>query len=341
MTIDKSNMRQIILDFSKQFEKGLEAAKDINPIGKFTNVVVCGMGGSALPADILKAWLETYKFQNNKKLTFCVHRSYGLPLCVDTNSLVVCISYSGNTEETISAYEEAIKQKITVISMATGGKLADLAQKHKTPFVKIPDKPKIPPRNALGYQFAALAKIFANCGFLKNKKEQILEMAKLLQPETLEQEGKRIAQKLVGKIPLIYTSDRFRYIARLWKIKFNENSKSPAFWNYFPELNHNEMEGMAHENKSQFRKEPFFYSLILEDENDHPRIKQRMKVTAQILAEKGIPTEIIKLPQTSNQLSKIFSAVILGDWISYYLALTYQVDPTPVKTVEEFKKRLE
>lgn len=332
MKIDKSNMRGVILNFPKQFSVGLDVAKDVmvrQTQHDFNQIIFCGMGGSALPGAILKMLRNFYEWP----LAIKIHRGYGLPARVSPRALIFVISYSGNTEETISSYEEAKKRNLTIIGIATGGKLAELCKKDKTPLVKIPSKEKIQPRSAVGYQFAAIVKVLSNSNIIKDLDKDILMLGKSLKSGILEKQGKELAQKIKNKIPVIYASDKFKELAQIWKINFNENSKSPAFWNYFPELNHNEMEGMSHATHP-------FQVLILKDDDDHPRIKKRMDVTARLLKEKGLKVDIIKLLKNKNLLLKIFSNYILSQWVSYYLALEYKIDPSPVKTVEEFKKML-
>ncbi len=328
-TIDKSNMKKVILDFPKQFEKALEFSKNIKVGGKFENVVICGIGGSTLAASIFSSWLNS--FEKNIPLVY-VHRAYGLPSLVTEKSLIICISYSGDTEEPVSALEEAIQKKLTVVGIATGGKVLELCKKHNLPIIIIP--PGIQPRCATGYLFTSLFKILANSGIIEDKSNEISEMAEELKKLNLEKEGKKIAKKMVNKIPIIYASNRLKTLARAWKIKLNENSKIPAFFNYFPELNHNEMVGFT--NAELIKN---FYIIILRDKNDHLRNLKRMDLFAKLMKTKGINVEFVYIKE-GNFLLKIFSTLILGDWASYYLALEYQIDPTPVKIVEEFKKKL-
>ncbi len=327
--IDKSNMEKVIMDFPKQFSIGLDVAKDIKVIGNFNQIIFCGVGGSALPAAILKMLRGFYEWP----IAIKIHRSYDLPARVNPRALVFVVSYSGNTEEAISSYEMGKKRNLHIIGITTGGKLAELCKKDKTPWVKIPSKEKIQPRQSVGYQFGAIAKVLSNSNIIKDLDEEIAEIDKKLKSKTLAKQGKELAQKIKGHIPIIYASDKYKELAQIWKINFNENSKSPAFWNYFPEFNHNEMEGMSHTTHP-------FHILILKDDNDHARIKRRMDVTAKLLKEKGLKVDIIKLLKDKNLLIKIFSNYILSQWTSYYLALEYEVDPSPVKTVEEFKKML-
>lgn len=326
--IDKYNMRKVILNFPKQFSVGLEKAKDVKVSGDFNQLVFCGVGGSALPAAILKMLNIFYEWPINIK----IHRTYNLPSRISPRALIFTISYSGNTEEAISSYEIGKKRNLNIIGITTGGKLAKLCKKDKTPFVKLTAE-KIQPRQAVGYQLAAIIKVLSNSNIINDLDEEIEEISKKLKTKLFEKQGKKLANKIKDEIPIIYASDKFKALAQIWKINFNENSKSPAFWNYFPELNHNEMEGMSHTTRP-------FHVLILKDDDDNPRIKRRMDVTAKLLREKGLKADIIKFSKTKNLLVKIFSNYILSQWVSYYLALEYETDPSPVKTVEEFKKRL-
>jgi glucose/mannose-6-phosphate isomerase len=328
-TLDSQNMRQVILDFPKQLTKGWELAKDIKLDKQFKNVIICGMGGSALPADIL---LSITKLS----VPLMVHKNYGLPYYASKNSLVICISYSGNTEETVSALQEAVEKNISAIVICTGGTLEEIAKENTLPFVKIPSG--IQPRSAIGYLFSALCAILANQGIMKNMSAEITEAAKDL-PDIIvkmEEHGKQLAEKLEKKIPVIYASEQHKALAEVWKIRFNENTKTPAFYNFFPELNHNEMTGFGTLKQSKVAN---FYAIILQDEYNHDQIKKRMDLTADILKECGINVSIIE-SKKGSETAKFFTSVALSDWTSYYLALKNDTDPTPVPMIEDFKKRL-
>ena len=317
-------MRETILDFPKQFKKGIERAKDIRVEGRFENIIICGMGGSALPADLLVI------FVNDLKLPFYIHRSYNLPPQAAKESLIICISFSGNTEETISAFKEAQERKLKAVAITTGGELAKLAQKYNMPLVSLPSV-KIQPQWAIGYLFGALEKVLSNSGVIKDSSGEILKMAENLKPLGLEAQGKSLAKKLVGKIPLVYAPNKFKSLARIWKIKFNENSKTMAFWNYFPEVIHNEIVGYSNLKN--------FHVIILRDSDDHPKILKAMELTAVLLKKKGIEVDFVEI-EGKSILEKLFNNLILSDWVSYYLAKEYKIDPAPVEIVEEFKKKL-
>ena len=333
--IDKSNMRKIILDFPKQFRIGIEAAKNVylKPevlLRPPENIIVCGMGGSGLPGDILLTL---------RPLDVFVYKSYRLPLQAGNESLIICISYSGDTEETISTFQTAVGRNLPVISITTGGKLEELSKKYKVPLVKLPP-PYMPPRLALGQMFAALIKVLENHHLLdKNITNSLLKLERSLICENFELQGKKLAKKIFKKIPIIYTSRRFREMGWIWKDSLNETAKIIAFCNYFPELNHNETVGFWSINKMQISSKKICVLILRDKESSHPRILKQMEITKDLIEKEGVKVEFIDIKGEAF-LEKIFSTIILGFWTAYWLALEYKVDPTPVKQVEEFKRRL-
>ncbi len=325
---DIKEMREAILNSPRQLSQGANFAAKVKPKkANYDKVIICGMGGSALPGNILIEYLAP-----EIKIPIYIHRSYNLPAYADKKSLVICISYSGNTEETISACRQAIKQKIPAAGISFDGKLEKIAQQNKIPLAKIGGE-KIQPRQATGYIFSALVKILANANIIKDKTEEINRAAKKIEAEKMEKQGKALAKKINKKIPLVYASENHKALARIWKIKFNENAKTMAFWNYFPELNHNEMVGF--ENAGKIKNN--FYALILRDKKDHPRILKRMDLLTKIIKERKINISFVEI-NGRTELEKIFNSLVLSDWTSYYLALNYKIDPVPVNIVEKFKK---
>jgi glucose/mannose-6-phosphate isomerase len=326
--IDKFNMKDVIANSPDQLIRGLDLAKNIKVDGTFKNVIICGIGGSPLPADILNSILLP-------SVPALIHRDYNLPKTASKDSLILCISYSGNTEETVSSLLEAIDNGFKTIVITTGGKMEEICIQKNIPFAKIPAG--IQPRSATGYLFSALATVLLNCGITENISKDILQAAGDLDKinSALEKEGKNLARKLVKKIPIVYSSSGLQSVAKIWKIKFNENSKIPAFYNFFPELNHNEMVGFTNVKKNNN-----FHILIIKDNEDHPRITKRMNLTSSLLKKKGIAVDFLKTREGS-MLFRVFSSLLLGDWTSYYLALNHKIDPTPVAMVEEFKKLMQ
>jgi glucose/mannose-6-phosphate isomerase len=329
--IDKENLRQVIIDFPQQFAEGLKLAENIKIKGAFSSVIVSGMGGSALPTEVVKLYLDETN-SCKKYFSLLANRTYSIPVNSYKNCLHIVSSFSGNTEETLSALNEIIKRKLPAIGIAHEGKLINLCKKNNIPCIELPFV--LQPRYATGLFFSAMLKILANSGFIKLNEKDILEKTKQLKKVAakLESKGRFIAEKIVGKTPVIYSSDKLRAISMIWKIKINENAKTPAFYNVYPELSHNEMVGFT-------LPQGKFHILTLMDKNDHPQIIKRMKITAKLYERKGINTTLIEI-SNANTFSLIFQSLILGDWISYYLALAYKQDPTPVKMVEDLKKML-
>ena len=328
---DKSNMRQVILDFPQQFTKALEFTKDIKAEWDFDNVVICGMGGSTLPANIVQAYLESTK----QDIPISIVRDYNLPSSTNKKSLIIISSYSGNTEEPVECYQQAKQKGYQIIGLARTGKVIEMCQQDNIPYIQYPDDGStFQPRYATGYIITSMLAVLTNSGKIKDITGDIKNLAKFLEKIDQEAEGKEIAQKIAGTTPIIYSTSLYGdSMARIIKIKLNENTKTTAFYNVFPELNHNEMQGWVN---SQGK----FYVLIFRDSNEHPRNLRRIEITTKLLQEKDTPVEIFDL-EGANVLEKIFHGLNLGDWIAYYLALEYKQDPTPVDMVEDFKKQLD
>ena len=316
-------MRQIILDFPKQFKIGVEAAKDIKIKGDFENVIVSGMGGSAWPTDILTSWITP-------SIPIYVNRTYNLPMQVNSKTLAIFSSYSGNTEETLYSFKETMERKILSAAITSGGELKELCQKNNIPIIIIPSG--LQPRMATGYLFSALHCVLSCAGIIKDRTDEVLKMAENLKPEIFEEKGEQIAERFKGKIPIIYTPDRFKAIGYVWKIKFNENSKTLAFCNYFAELNHNEINGWENVLGN-------FSVVILRDPDDNPRMLKQIDFSANLIKSKNVDVEIIDM-KGENNLEKIFNAIILGDWVSYYLSIANKVDPIKLEIIEEFKRKM-
>lgn len=285
--------------------------------------VLAGMGGSHLAADLLR--------RVRTGLDFHLHEDYGVPQLRGESPeehLLIASSYSGNTEEVVSFLEEAIARELSVAVIAVGGELLALAQQHNLPYVQLPDT-GIQPRNALGYTLRALAALI-------DDSELLQKTARLADIDFgyLEDQGKDFAHTLQNKIPVIYASRTNETLAYNWKIKMNETGKSPAFYNVFPELNHNELESF---NVARLREQ--FHVIFLYDEYDHERVQKRMKITEQLYREKGMATTWLPL-EGSTLMERIFKSLTLADWTAVQLAHVYGQDPEKVNTIELFKKRL-
>lgn len=316
-------LTEAIRNFPKQFEYEPEI-QNAGKVGKFDSAVVGGMGGSGLVAGIVRAL--------NPNLTLETHHEYGLPQYLNgKRQLFVAITYSGNTEETLDFFKSALKKDLNVAAISTGGELLVLAEKEGTPFIRIPNT-GIQPRMALGFMLRAL---LALLGEEKLSKETE-KLAKVLDSDKWEKEGKELADGLMDEVPLIYSSRRNQTLAYNWKIKFNETGKIPAFYNTFPELNHNEMTGFDAKGKTKGLSEKF-HVVILEDADDHPKIERRTEVLKNLYENRGINVTVVDVFGRNRQ-EKIFNSLMLADWTAYYLADEYGVEPEQVPMVEEFKK---
>jgi len=318
-------MEEAIRNFAKQFEwkPKIENEDKLQRTGKY---IICGMGGSHLQGDVMQNAISGFDLS--------IHQDYGLPGWPDEvlkKTLIVASSYSGNTEETVSAFEEAIKKGYSVAVSSTGGKLIELAKEHGIPYVQIPDT-GIQPRSALGFTFKALAAIVGQDDML----QQASALAIDLKPEEFEEQGKKLAETLKGRVPIIYTSNKNYSIAYNWKIKFNETGKIPAFYNLFPELNHNEMNGFDAADSTRDMTKNFHF-IFLKDAQDHPRIQKRMEILEKQLKDRGLQVEVFNL-EGSTSLHKIFSSLLLADWTALYMAKLYGTEPEQVPMIEEFKK---
>ncbi|MBU3901604.1 bifunctional phosphoglucose/phosphomannose isomerase [Patescibacteria group bacterium] len=333
MEVDKSNLRSVILNSVSQVNAPLTFFNELHLARRpFNKILICGMGGSALMGDFFSYFQDTGFAPLAPSIPIFTHRSYDLPGSTDQNTLVICVSYSGQTEETLSAFNKAKESHFEVAGITGNGQLAELFQKYKTPWVKIPQN-NIPPRTSLGYQLAAMVKILMAYGLLNSSAQSALaSLPEKIIPMDFENQARILCAKLNHKIPVIYSSQDNRVLAQLWKICLNENAKIPAFYNFFPELNHNEMVGWTKDLGS-------FCLLFLRDQNDLPRIKKRMTLTAELLQKQHLSVESIEVAGR-DALEKIFWATAFGNWLSYHLALFYGIDPTPVEMVEELKKRL-
>lgn len=320
------SMKQAILDFSKQFS----FVPEVENKGKLAiakKFVVCGMGGSHLPAELLSGWIPD--------LPLVIHKNYGLPEIFEAEkTLFVFSSYSGNTEEILDGYQEAKNKGYNLAVVAAGGKLIELAKLDQTPYVLLPNT-GIQPRSALGFSLLGL------CALSRLPQEKIDECKKAgesLDVSSLEEQGIELAKKLRGRVPIIYSSEKNSCLALNWKIKMNETGKIPAFMNLFPELNHNEMTGFNVGSGAMDLNRQWSF-IFLEDEADHPRIKKRMEVTAGLLEKLNLPVERILLTKDVF-LSKIFKSLILADWTALNLAEAYGAEPEQVPMVEDLKKSL-
>lgn len=331
--LDPSNFRQFILEEPTQFAVGFENSKDAKAEGTFDKVVLSGMGGSALFGNLIITYLvDLAKRKGSDPLPFIINRTYSLPRESYKNALNIICSYSGNTEEALSSFTEAHEAGLACVGVASGGKLEELCKEWNVPFVKVPmPYPDFQPRMGTGYLVSGVLGVLINQGLIPDVREELLKEAEGFSAklEEYEERGKVLSEKIKGKTPVVYASSLFSSLAMVWKIKINENAKTPAFYNFFPELNHNEMIGYTNPQAK-------FFVILLKDEKDDPRNLRRYQATADLLKGKGVEVETITL-EGDSVFEKIFLSILLADFTSYNLALSYGVNPTPVALVEELK----
>ncbi len=332
IAVDQRNMRQVILDMPKYINQGWNLAGSFSVNDAVNKIFFVGMGGSAIAGEILKMYLtnDCEEFQK-QQIPIEIVRDYSLPATVDEHSLVFIVSYSGNTEETIAAFREALKKKAVCICLATGGKIQEIAKTVNTPCILLPKG--MQPRASLALQFFVLLRIMQNSNYIKNQKENLEESVRVVSnPEKIEQAAQQLVQSAKGKIILLYSSSRLFGLAYRWKCQINENAKQHSFVGVLSELNHNELVAFM-------TKMSPIHVIFLKDENDHPQIKKRVAICKELIIKRGYSTTEIAVGG-KTELSKIFSGILLGDLFSYYLAIENNVDPTPIEIIDELKKRL-
>ena len=356
--LDKANMIELLEEFPQKMRDALRLGEEFfiptnflpapdsssvtvpAPTRNFKNIVVLGMGGSAIGGSLLSDYLA-----DELSVPIVVIRGYDIPKFVDENSLVFAVSYSGNTEETLSALKRCLEVKARVIALTSGGKLSVMAQENNFPLIKVPAG--IQPRAAISYLFFPVLKALERLGLTKERtgEGEIEETFKILQELSKEYGAKsplennfakKVAMGLYQHLPLVYGSEGLlKAVAMRWKTQINENSKWPCFWNIFPELDHNEIVGYEIENSIN-RQVKIVY---LQDKKGFSRVEQRREITRKIIEDKV--AEFIVCPtKGKGKMARMFSLIFLGDLASYYLAILNQVDPSPVACIEDLKKKL-
>ncbi len=341
-TVDKAGMRQALAGFPQQCQRAFQLGRDLTlppEYRNFKNIVFSAMGGSAIGAEIVSFYLR-----REINLAITVNRDYTLPGFVGPDCLAVIISYSGNTEETLSAYAAARKVRAKVLVLTTGGKLLDLVKKDGYPYLLIPGG--FAPRAALAYLSLPVLAIFARMQLIQAQDEQVAELISVL--EELERDclgpgvktainpAKKLARSIFAKFCVIYAAgEHLSGVVDRWRGQFAENSKTLSSSHVLPEMNHNEIVGWQHPPELLKR----FVAIILRDQEEHPQVKKRMEITKEILREAGSRVEEV-WSKGEGLLARTFSLIYTGDYLSFYLAILNAEDPTPVKRIGYLKQRL-
>jgi len=333
--LDPQGMVEDLDTFPDQCKEAVsigEAFKLPFDLREFDRVLVTGMGGSAIVGDLLSRLLDIPVESN---------RGYHLPKSARSDDLLVAISYSGNTEETLSALQDGLRRGLSVVCLATGGKMEDFCVRKSVPLIKIPTGHQ--PRASTGYMLLPLLKLFDRAG-----RAGTIDFEQLIDDlETLvkswgssvpveKNEPKQLAEEFSGKVPIIYgTKGNTWAVAYRWKTQINENAKQPAFWNVFPELNHNETVG--YQLGSELMENGKV--VMLKNGLDLERNELRMEIIEGLFRDEGIDYSLARAPE-GDKFTKIIGQMYFGDYFSVYLALLNEVDPSPVKLIESFKSRL-
>ncbi len=303
--------------------------------GDVRNITVLGMGGSAIGGDLAAALLA-----DELKVPMGVHRDYGVPGYVGRDSLVIASSYSGDTEETLSGFEQARKRGARVLCLTTGGRLAELGRAASYPVITFSYEAR--PRAAVGYSLGLVFGVLAKLGFVRDLSADIeTALAELRKLEERVHEGartndaKRLAIALAGKIPFVYGAGALGVMARRVKGQWNENAKNWSAFDVMSELNHNAVVGFP--NPPVAREA--LAVLLLRSDRDNPRHRVRFEVTKELLDRVGIPHHTLQFPG-SSLLSEVLQLVLFTDYVSFYVALLNGADPSPNTSIDYLKERL-
>jgi len=339
-SLDKSGMGAQIRGLPNQCRQAWDKASKFAVPSSYADidkVVILGMGGSAIGGDLLRGLAAALS-----RPLVLVHRDYDLPAWVDDRTLVIGASYSGNTEETVSGFTQALKKGCKKLVISTGGRLTELARENGVPVFVI--EHASPPRAALGYSLLPLLAIMQSLGFISAESADVDGMVRAL--ETLgaslqedkpveRNQAKMLATRLYERIAVVYGAGILTDVARRWKTQINENSKQWAFFETLPELNHNAVLGYSYPADMSDR----MYILFLRCQSLHPRTLFRYKITGDLLDQRDIPHQYVD-SLGDNDLTHVMSLVLLGDWVSYYLAMLNGIDPNPIPQIDLLKKRL-
>jgi len=335
---DPGNMLDRIKDLPKQVRDAwtIARAAQLPPAhGDVRNITIAGMGGSAIGGDLAAALLA-----GELKVPMNVHRDYGLPAYVGRDSLVIASSYSGNTEESLSSFEEAQRRGARVLVLTTGGKIAELARAAKYPVITFSYPAQ--PRAALGYSLGLVLGALTRLGFVRDLSSDIdAALADVAKLEERVHEGartndaKKLAIELYGRIIFAYGGGVLGVMARRVKGQWNENAKNWGAFDVLPELNHNGVVGFPHPDIAR----DAVTVLLLRSDRDNPRHKLRFDVTRELLDRASVPHKTLQF-SGANMLSEVLQLTLFTDYVSFYVALLNGVDPSPVKSIDYLKERL-
>ena len=338
--LDSEDMIGHINDLPNQLLKAWELGGklDLPKWNGIERVVIAGMGGSAIAADLLEVYAAPLS-----KVPIVVHRDYDLPAwATGENTLVICSSHSGNTEETISAYEAAKAKGCRILALTTGGELAKATSNSEDALWQFTYKSQ--PRAAIHHSFGLLLAAFTRLGFLPNPEEELKdavaamqEQQKTLLPEIKDTQNsaKRMAGQFMERWITIFGAGILAPVARRWKTQINEIAKANANFEFLPEADHNTLEAVSQPEKEFAHTMAIFLQTAI----NHPRNQLRSELTRMAMMVQGVNTDFITA-QGDTPLANIWTTLHYGDYAAYYLAMAYGLDPSPVPMIEEFKGKM-
>lgn len=305
---------------------------------KINKIIISGMGGSAIGGDLFGNYLSPIA-----KVPVISHRGYGLPAWAEgEETLVICSSHSGNTEETLNSFQLALEQNCSLLTISTGGKLEQEAEARGITHWKFSHRGQ--PRTAIGWSFGLLLALAERLGIVQNQAEAVEQACALMLDQSarfnpvvpvMKNETRRLAGQLLQRNIMIFAPGELEVIARRWKTQINENAKAWASFEGIPEMNHNTLEALLYPD-FLFEKSS---AIFLRSSFDHPRNQLRIDLSIQAFLEAGIAVDSVRA-QGDGRLAEMFSLLQFGDYLSYYLALDYGVDPTPIEALNRLKQAI-
>ncbi|MDR1992380.1 MAG: bifunctional phosphoglucose/phosphomannose isomerase [Nitrososphaerota archaeon] len=339
-TIDKNGMIDFCINAATHYRNAAKIAQ--HPFNQISTqlperIIIAGMGGSAIGGELIKDWAR-----DKLSLPIEVNREYSLPAYADQKTLVLVSSYSGDTEESLSTLLDALKRGCMLFCVTSNGAVLETAKKHNLPHIQVP--PDMPPRAALPYLLIPMLIYLQKIGLAKNVEDELDEAYALIEKVSkengldtpmVENFAKNTAYYIGDSIPCVYGFGVYRSVAQRFKQQLNENSKSVAKWEYFPELNHNELVGW----ESRGEQCRWVSVIFIRDKAEPAEIETRIDITKTLMERAGLITFELEV-QGECTLAKMLSTVVVGDFLSIYLAVLRETDPTPVLTINYLKETL-
>jgi len=333
--VDPGGMREIIASLPDQLSAGMKVGESTRvPIEEAQRIFIVGMGGSAIGGDVFASWIA-----DRAKVPIQVVRDYRIPAYGRPEDLLIAVSYSGNTEETLAATTQGLKLGCRVVAITSGGTLRDLVRANDMRVLPVPTG--LPPRGAFGHLFGILSGIGGEwaIGNLTDELGQAINhlrsLRKALRPESgvRSNRAKSLALRIRSTVPVTYGAGPFVAIARRWQTQLNENAKVLAFSSTFPEADHNELVGWVEDARARTHR-----AILLRDRDEAPDLRRQLDITVSLMSRKA------KVEQVHDEgptlVSRMLGTLFLGDYVSLYLAALRRVDPLVLKPIQTLKAKL-